>query len=69
MNELTISQREWKITDLVSKEEDENDNRDKFDRSKSVFKNFKEDTDEILRKMFELDFSYSKIPRIIKNND
>ena len=36
---------------------------------RSVFRNFREDSEELLRKMFDLDFSYSKITRIIKNNE
>jgi hypothetical protein len=69
MNEITIKEREWKITEIKEVNDDEDDEEDKFEKGKSIFKNFKEDNEEILRKMFELDMGYSKITRVIKNND
>lgn len=40
----------------------------KFDISKSVFRTFKLESEELLKKMFELDFKYTKIKKIFKNN-
>ena len=46
------------------------ENEDKrFYKEKSVFKPWKEETDETLKKMFESDMSYSKLHRIMKNNE
>jgi hypothetical protein len=46
------------------------DNDDKkFIKDRSVFKNWKEDTDDLLRKMFENDMSYSKIHRVLRGNE
>lgn len=40
-----------------------------FDKSKSVFRNFRLDTDVTLRKMFENDLRLTKIPAKIKDKD
>jgi hypothetical protein len=69
MNEINVQEREWKITEIKNIGHENEDEEERFDKSKSIFKNFKEDTEEMLRKMFETDFGYSKIHRIIKNND
>jgi hypothetical protein len=69
MNEITVNKREWNISEVKRQANDDDDEGDRFDRGRSVFKVFKEDTEELLKKMFELDFSYTKISRVIKNND
>lgn len=69
MNMLDIKERQWKITELKHMEEDNADSSQKFNKNKSVFRNFRDDSEESLKKMFELDISYSKINRIVKNNE
>lgn len=41
----------------------------KFDINKSIFKSFKGENDELLQKIFELDFKYTKIKKIFKANN
>ena len=67
MNEIVVVQRDWKISEIKSKIKFDQDGIDKFDKGKSIFKNFREDTEEILKRMFELDFNFSKISRAVKN--
>ena len=43
--------------------------KQKFDISRSVFKQLKLENEEILQKMFELDMKYSKIKKIFKTNN
>eukprot|EP00347_Sterkiella_histriomuscorum_P011119 403373687 len=69
MNEIIINKRDWAISDVQPRTKDSNDPYNRFDKSRSVFRNFRDDDEELLRKIFELDFSYSKIARIIKNNE
>lgn len=69
MNEISINKREWAISDVQQRIKDPSDPFNRFDKARSVFRNFREDDEDSLRRMFELDFSYSKIARIIKNND
>ena len=69
MNEIFINKRDWTISDVQPRDKDGKGAAQKFDKLRSVFRNFREDTEEVLRKMFELDFASSKISRIIKNND
>ena len=69
MNEIIINKREWTISDVQPRDKDGKGAAMKFDKLRSVFRNFREDTEEVLRKMFELDMASSKISRIIKNND
>ncbi|CDW72567.1 UNKNOWN [Stylonychia lemnae] len=69
MNEIIINKREWIISDVQPRDKDGKGAASKFDKMRSVFRNFREDSEETLRKMFELDFASSKISRIIKNND
>ena len=41
----------------------------RFIKDRSVFRMWKDDNDEMIRKMFESDMSYSKIHRIVRNNE
>lgn len=41
----------------------------KFYKDKSVFKTWKEESEDTLLKMFECDMKYSKIHRVLKNNE
>ena len=49
---------------------DESDDEEEiFDKSKSVFKNFKTDTEALLKRTFENDWRLTKIPKLIKDKD
>ena len=41
----------------------------RFVKDRSVFKTWKEETSEMLRRMFENDVQYSKLHRVLKNNE
>ncbi len=69
MNEITVNKREWIISEVRPRGKDGDELANKFDKNKSVFRQFREESEELLRKMFELDFSSSKMTRIIRNND
>lgn len=68
MNEIEIKKRDWKLSEIKSKFNDD-DEEDKFDKNKSVFRLLRDDTNDVLKKMFELDFNYSKINRVIKHDE
>jgi len=77
MNFVLVKNRGWKIgKPLVDRNEEwkalceETANGvEMFDKSKSVFRNFRLDTDVALRKMFENDLRLTKIPAKIKDKD
>ena len=56
MNEITVARREWVISEVKQRGQNGNENENKFEKAKSVFRLFKEDNDESLRRMFELDY-------------
>ena len=47
---------------------DNDDAEPEFLKDKSVFKDFREDTHNFLRKCFEEDFNFGKIPRTVKKD-
>lgn len=57
------------MQELKLKENKQNSQDRKFVKDRSVFKLWKEETDEILRRMFETDVGYSKVHRILKSNE
>ena len=69
MNEIEVKERVWRIADNKYKKKDSELIGGKFDKSKSVFRMFREETEDLRRKMFELDIGYSKIQRVIKNDE
>jgi len=69
MNEIEVAEKIWKVEDLALEKFGLDGEDLKFDKNKSVFRLLKEDTEETLKKMFELDFSYTKINRVVKNNE
>lgn len=68
MNEIHIQPKFWHISDFEIGEVVGIRKKTKFDVSKSIFKAFKLDTDDVLQKMFDLDFKYTKIKKVFKNN-
>lgn len=69
MNEIIVKKREWTLTEVQPRNNNGDDLANKFDKNKSLFRQFREENDELLRKMFELDFTSSKIQKIIRNNE
>lgn len=69
MNEVVIAARTWHIKDFDIGEVLGIKKKIKFDISKSIFKTWKVETPELLSKMFETDFKYTKIKKIFKNNN
>lgn len=69
MNEINILPRTWKLSDFDLSEVLALKKKMKFDMNKSIFRTFKNETDELLEKIFELDFKYTKIRKIFKNNE
>ena len=69
MNEVEVDERRWCITDIQVQRVDSTADEYRFDKARSVFRTFREETEELLRKMFEMDIGYSKIHRVIKNNE
>lgn len=47
---------------------DEEGEGKKFKLQRSVFKTWKEDTEESLKRMFDLDMKYAKISKIMKKD-
>lgn len=68
MNELTMPAKTWSINDFDIGEVTGIRKKIKFDVSKSIFKTFKLENEELLKKTFELDFKYTKIRKIFKNH-
>lgn len=68
MNEITIKAKDWHISDFDTGEVTGIKNKMKFDVSKSIFRTFKLESDDLLKKMFDLDFKYTKIQKIFKNH-
>lgn len=68
MNEVTIKAKEWHISDFDIGEVTGIKSKMRFDISKSIFKTFKLETEDLLKKTFELDFKYTKIQKIFKNH-
>ena len=68
MNEIYIEPRTWKITDFDIGEVAGVKKKLTFDVSKSIFKAFKLENEDLLKKIFEMDFKYTKIKKIFKNN-
>lgn len=68
MNEIHVSPRTWRIQDFDLGEVLGIRQKLKFDISKSIFRSFKVENEEYLRKAFELDFKYTKIKKIFKSN-
>ena len=67
MNEIYLPARHWKISDFEIGEVLGIRTKVKFDISKSVFKTFKLETEDLVRKIFDTDFKYTKIKKIFKN--
>ena len=77
MNYIDVEQRGWRINappvnrddewkDMIDESDDE---EEVFDKAKSVFKNFKTDTEALLRRSFENDWRLTKIPKLIKDKE
>ena len=70
MNYVDVQKREWPLVELPTQEEEEGgDENSEFDKNKTVFKAWREDTDEVLRRCFETDIGYSKLHRITKRDE
>ena len=69
MNEILLQPRQWSPADFDLGEVTGVRKKQKFDISRSVFKQFKLENEETLLKMFELDMKYSKIRKIFKTNN
>ena len=68
MNEIYLPARTWHISDFNIGEVLGVRKAQKFDISKSVFRTFKLENDELIKKMFDLDFKYCKVRKMFKNN-
>jgi hypothetical protein len=68
MNEIVMHPKTWQIKDFDIGEVLGVKKKSKFDISKSIFKTWKVETPDLLSKMFELDFKYTKIKKIFKTN-
>jgi hypothetical protein len=68
MNEVTLRSREWHISDFDLGEVTGVRKKLKFDISKSIFRTFKLENEELNKKVFELDFKYTKIRKVFKNH-
>lgn len=77
MNYIDLEQRGWQIgAPMVDRDTEWRDLADigeegetNFDKAKSVFKNFKIDSPQLLEKMFENDFRLTKIAKLVKDKD
>ena len=77
MNYVEVPARGWKIeSPMIDRDtewkgliDQEEDGDEVFDKGKSLFKNYKLDTPQLLEKMFENDFRLTKIPKIVKDKD
>ena len=69
MNEIIVQKREWAIAEVQPRNKDALDPNYNFAKDKSIFKGFKEEDEDMIRRMFELDFGNTKVTRIVKNND
>ena len=65
MNEIQIPIRNYDLEPIV----EEKVFTKEFDKNKSVFKNFVEDTDNTRKIMFENDKKHLKLPRIIQDQN
>ena len=68
MNEIHVAPKTWKMSDFEIGEIHGIKSKLKFDVSRSIFKTFKVENEELLRKVFELDMKYTKIKKVFKNN-
>jgi hypothetical protein len=68
VNEVVVKQREWRIGDFDVGEVAGVKRKMKFDISKSIFKTFKLENEDLVKKIFEMDFKYTKIKKIFKNH-
>ena len=68
LNSMEVGIREFPLFkfDFITKKKEK---LNMFDKSKSVFKSWKDDTPEFLNAMFKHDYNYSKLNRILKNNE
>lgn len=68
MNEIQITAKSWKVSDFNFGEVVGIKQRKKFDQGQSIFRTFKLETEDTLKKMFALDFKYTKIKKIYKGD-
>ena len=77
MNYIDVERRGWRINPPPVNRDDEwkdmidesDDEEEVFDKAKSVFKNFKTDTEALLRRSFENDWRLTKIPKLVKDKE
>eukprot|EP01016_Furgasonia_blochmanni_P027031 TRINITY_DN28566_c0_g2_i1.p1 TRINITY_DN28566_c0_g2~~TRINITY_DN28566_c0_g2_i1.p1 ORF type:complete len:209 (-),score=43.14 TRINITY_DN28566_c0_g2_i1:59-625(-) len=66
--ELVVKPRDHELPAVALKSTRKRERR-KFNKALSVFKDFKEDTPNLLKAMFELDFKYTRIDRIANQEE
>lgn len=68
LNQIVVNERHQPLAEHKIKKNKEAYEDRRFNKERSVFKAWKEENDAILKKMYQSDMSYSKLHRILKNN-
>ena len=66
LNRILVIKRLEDMTETVHVAKAIDDEEPQFMKNRSVFKNYREDTQAYLRKCFEEDFQFSKVPKLTK---
>jgi hypothetical protein len=66
MNQITVDKRNFRLNEISKRLEVSYVGSARFEKPHSVFRNFKDENEDTLRKMFDQDFNYSKINRVIR---